>query len=101
MREEFPPFRQSATIYILYSDTAVTTSQNKLYHIDFLPHSQISLDSAYGNAKFSTDTHFIRSGELTGQSGKHLLGLRRRGGHGLQIVVAHEIGEVITGGNEV
>ena len=96
-------------------------SRYRLYHIGFLPHSKVSFDGTRGNSKFSTDTHRIGSGELTGQSRQHLLGLRggevghggivaRQAGddllgqgrqHLATYIVAHEMGEVITVGNEL
>ena len=96
----FPPFRQSATTYILYVDAAVMTSRNWLYDIGFLPYSEVTFDGAHSHAKFSTDTHCIGLGELMRQTGEQLFGLRGCGGD-LGVVVAHEVGKVIAIGNEV
>ena len=51
-----------------------------VYHIGFLLDNKVSLDGARGDAKFFTDTHRIGSGELRGESGEHLFGLRGSGG---------------------
>ena len=84
------PFCQFAIIYILFVDAAKLATRNGLYHTGFLPYSQVAIDGAHGNTKFSTDTHGIGSGELRGQSQQHLLGLRGGSGSGLGVVVANE-----------
>ena len=78
------------------------TTVDGVYHIGFLLDDKVSLDGARGDAKFFTDTHRIGSGELRGESGEHLFGLRGSGG-GLAFVVAvedvaDEAGEVVGGG---
>ena len=65
-------------------------SRDRLYRTGFLPDSKVALDGTHSHAKFSTDTHRIGSGELRGESGQHLLGLRGSSGRGLGVVVANE-----------
>jgi len=65
-------------------------SRDRLYRTGFLPDSKVTFDGAPSHAKFSTDTHRIGSGELRGESGQHLLGLRGSSGRGLGVVVANQ-----------